>query len=248
MSEAGLNYIAEQLRELLDAGKTDRLPSERDLAAKFGVGRRAIRAALNTLEDEGRIWRQQGKGTFGGRPGSTTSRLLSEHTNPLEVMDVRIEIEPALARMAAARATPKLIQQLEAIAEKAALAADTPEWEQWDAAFHAKIASASGNRLFNAILELIDGIRHDAPWQEFRSRVRATGRTLLSVEQHAAIIDAIRRLDALDAEDAMRAHLLSLRDAVLAEIGGASRKSVAARPTNVDAASQDIRSKEGNSA
>jgi DNA-binding FadR family transcriptional regulator len=183
-----------------------------------------VRSALGMLEEEGLIWRKQGSGTFSGRPaapGAITSRTLSDNTNPLEVMDVRIEIEPALARMAAARATPSLIAQLEKIAEKAAESVDTPAWEQWDAAFHAKIASASGNRLFNAIMELIDGIRHDAPWQDFRSRVRSTGRTALSVKQHEAIIDAIRRLHPIDAENAMRAHLMSLRDAVLAELGGA---------------------------
>ncbi|GHC70170.1 hypothetical protein GCM10010136_16220 [Limoniibacter endophyticus] len=204
-----------------------RLPPERQLADAFGVGRRAIRTALEVLEEEGAVWRKQGRGTFAGRPAAlngSNARKLSEHTNPIEVMDVRIEIEPALARMAAARATPKLIQQLEKLAEKAAQSVDTPEWEQWDAAFHAKIAAASGNQLFIAIMDLIDGIRHNGPWQDFRSRMRSRGRTALSVEQHEAVLNAIRRFHPADAEAAMRRHLTSLRDAVLVELGEPSKQ------------------------
>ena len=98
------------------------MPPERELAAEIGVGRRALRRALEVLEDEGLIWRQQGKGTFGGSQQiSSTLRVnnLAEFTNPIEVMEVRIEIEPVLARMAATKATPALIQQLEKLAAKA---------------------------------------------------------------------------------------------------------------------------------
>ncbi len=42
------------------------LPTERDLAADFGVSRRAVRRALSVLEAEGQVWRRQGKGTFVG--------------------------------------------------------------------------------------------------------------------------------------------------------------------------------------
>jgi DNA-binding FadR family transcriptional regulator len=59
----------DRLRLLLDEaapGGDHRLPPERDLAEQLGVGRRALRRALEVLEAEGRIWRHQGKGTFAG--------------------------------------------------------------------------------------------------------------------------------------------------------------------------------------
>lgn len=232
-SEQALIRLRALLADRSSSG-TPRIPPERDLAETFGVGRRAVRTALEILEEEGVVWRRQGRGTFIGRPAAlngTNARKLAGHTNPIEVMDVRVEIEPALARMAAARATPKLIQQLEKLAAKAAQAVDTPEYEQWDAAFHAKIAAASGNQLFIAIMELIDGIRHNGPWQDFRKRMRSSGRMALSVKQHEAVIDAIRRFHPLDAEAAMRTHLTSLRDMVLAEIGGSNKT---ASSTQVD--------------
>src|SRR3954447_17059046 len=100
------NVALERLRTLLEEGSFDReprLPPERVLAAQIGIGRRALRRALEVLEAEGRIWRHQGKGTFlGPRPPQIHTNLeeLSERTHPLEVMDVRLEIEPALARLA----------------------------------------------------------------------------------------------------------------------------------------------------
>ncbi|WP_420963389.1 FadR/GntR family transcriptional regulator [Brucella sp. IR073] len=223
----------EKLRSMLESPSNEasiRLPPERQLVELLGVGRRTVRSALDILEEEGLIWRKQGHGTFGGQPAfpGMPAKRLAAHTNPLEIMDVRIEIEPALARMAAARATPALIQQLERLALKAEQSTDAVSWERWDSAFHAKIAVASGNQLFIAIMEMINGIRQSASWRQFRARVRSNGRNALSVEQHAAILDAIRRFHPLDAEAAMRAHVTSLRDAVIAEIGGVARTNTSA--------------------
>ena len=67
------NFALGRLRALLDDSSFDagqRLPPERELAARIGIGRRALRRALEVLEAEGRIWRHQGKGTFlGSRAG-----------------------------------------------------------------------------------------------------------------------------------------------------------------------------------
>lgn len=207
-----------------------RFPPERELAARFCVGRRAIRAALDILEEEGLVWRKQGQGTFGGerRPmGNGFAKGIAEFTNPIEVMDVRIEIEPALARMAAARATPTLVDQLERLALKAERSTDVVSWERWDSAFHNKIAAASGNHLFITIMAMIDEIRRNEAWQQFRARVRSSGRNALSVAQHQAILDAIRRFHPHDAEEAMRTHLVSLRTAVIGEIGGVAKMQTA---------------------
>ena len=219
----------DNLRRLLanqSPDKENRLPSERELATRFNVSRRALRIALDVLEDEGQIWRKQGQGTFSGerRPvGNMLAKQIADFTNPIEVMDVRIEIEPALARMAAARATPALVEQLERLAQKAEQSTDVATWEHWDSAFHSKIADASGNQLFIAIMGIIDEIRRSGSWQQFRTRVRSTGRNTLSVAQHDAILDAIRRFHPRDAEEAMRTHLISLREAVIGEIGGVAR-------------------------
>ena len=225
---ANSGFALERLRILLSSvpsGGELRLPPERELAAEIGVGRRALRRALEVLEDEGLIWRQQGRGTFGGsQQVSRTLRVdsLADFTNPLEVMEVRIEIEPILARLAATKATPALVQQLERLAAKAAEAADPDSWELWDGALHRKIAEAAGNQLFILFMGMIDQIRQNDAWRHFRERVRSVGRTTLSVHQHEAVIDAIRRLHPAEAEAAMRQHLISLRGALVEAMLAAS--------------------------
>ena len=218
---ANSGYALERLRILLAAvpsGGELRLPPERELAEEIGVGRRALRRALEVLENEGLIWRRQGKGTFGGpQQVSSTLRVnnLAEFTNPLEVIEVRIEIEPVLARLAATKASPVLIQQLERLAVKAKESTDTDSWELWDGAFHRKIAEAAGNQLFILFIGMIEQIRQNQSWRHFRERTRSVGRTALSIQQHDAVIEAIRRFHPAEAEAAMREHLISLRAALI---------------------------------
>ncbi|MEK1890899.1 MAG: FadR/GntR family transcriptional regulator [Phyllobacterium sp.] len=218
---ANSGHALERLRILLGTVPTGgelRLPPERELAEEIGVGRRALRRALEVLEDEGLIWRRQGKGTFGGSEQvSSTLRVnnLAEFTNPLEVIEVRITIEPVLARLAATKATPALIQQLERLAAKAKESTDTDSWELWDGAFHRKIAEAAGNQLFILFIGMIEQIRQNDAWRHFRERTRSVGRTTLSIQQHNDVIEAIRRFHPAEAEAAMREHLISLRTALI---------------------------------
>lgn len=216
------NFALGRLRALLDEGSFDgenRLPPERVLAAQIGIGRRALRRALEVLEAEGRIWRHQGKGTFvGARPVQPQASLeeLSKRTHPLEVMDVRLEIEPALARLAALRATNGDIERLLRLADKTASSSDADGRELWDSALHRAIAETAGNSLLLAIFDMVDRIRLDATWRKLRERARSGERQRLYVEQHRRVIAAIAQREAHAAERAMREHIELVRDGLLA--------------------------------
>src|SRR5690606_31565071 len=91
-----------KLRELISSdgvGGNGRIPPERILANELGVGRRSLRRALDILEQEGRITRQQGRGTFVQAPASSPLATavpfdqIIEHTNPLEAIEVRLSVE-----------------------------------------------------------------------------------------------------------------------------------------------------------
>ncbi len=215
------NLALVRLRALVDDGSFDggqRLPPERVLAAQIGIGRRALRRALEVLEAEGRIWRHQGKGTFlGPRPARATTNLeeLSKRTHPLEVMDVRLEIEPALARLAAIRATNGDIERLLHLAERTASSSDADGYELWDSALHRAIAEAAGNSLLLAIFDLVDQIRQDMNWQVVRERARSKVMLSAQIEQHRRLIAAIAQREAHAAEQAMREHLELVRDSLL---------------------------------
>ena len=210
------------LRDLLargDHGASTRLAPERELAATLGVGRRALRRALEVLEAEGRIWRQQGRGTFSGPPPSARAdglKHLHARTSPLEVMEARLQLEPALARLAALRATADDIERLRRPAARlAASGADDDLLELWDSAFHRCIAQAAGNVLLAALFDVIDRIRQEPSWRASRRHARSPGSNDLYFAQHERILGAILARDPAAAEAAMRDHLRTLQDRLL---------------------------------
>src|SRR3546814_10399058 len=73
----------ERLRGIVDQLEQEgrrQLPTERELAEQIGVGRRAVRRALEVLEAEGRIWRRQGAGTFIGAEPHRAEHQLTKKT------------------------------------------------------------------------------------------------------------------------------------------------------------------------
>lgn len=222
----------EKLRERIRDHQIDgdpKLPSERELAAAMGLGRRAVRRAMEVLEAEGLVWRQQGKGTFiGGRPSAHPHFIgdLSERTNPLEVMEARLQIEPPLARIAALRGSPEDFAALEKLAKKASSSLDDDAWELWDSAFHRKIAECAGNGLMLALFDLVQRIRQEPYWRYLRGLARTQEHRENSHRDHAEIVAMITARDGAGAERAMRRHLAavnaSLQAIIAGEVGGAS--------------------------
>jgi GntR family transcriptional repressor for pyruvate dehydrogenase complex len=216
------NYALERLRELLQAGEVGadgRLPTERSLAEMMNVGRRAVRRALEVLEAEGLIWRRQGSGTFiGERPDRWHEQLgdLVAGTDFMEIMEVRLRIEPQLAQLAAMRAKPADIARMRDLAAKILDSEDADARELWDGALHRQIAHSAGNRLFLSIFDVVNRVRQDEAWQAIRERARASANTVsVSLAQHMGIIDAIESRDPVRAGEAMRQHLLMLQERLI---------------------------------
>ncbi|NRC55921.1 FadR family transcriptional regulator [Mesorhizobium sediminum] len=203
----------EKLRQLVREHRDDvewRLPPERDLASSMGLGRRAVRRAMEVLEAEGIVWRRQGKGTFIGRRPAIQPLLvgnLADRTNPLEVMEARLQIEPALARMAAIRCSAEDIDALRRLAQKTSSALDDDGWELWDSAFHRRIAECARNGLLLSLFDVVQTIRREPDWRALRARARNDERRDSSFREHLVIVEAIADRDAPASERAMRRHL-----------------------------------------
>lgn len=190
-----------------------RLPTERELAAEFGAGRRSVRRALDQLEAEGLVWRKQGKGTFVGQPPDPTEELAAKivsEVDPLTAMEARLCIEPALADLCARRATADDVTKLRQLADRTHDAGGSEAAELWDGALHRAIARIAGNRVMLTAFTLIDEVRMGEEWQRKRHRARTPEARAAYDAQHSRIIDAIDARDGAAAAEAMRDHLRAL--------------------------------------
>ncbi|SFN49249.1 transcriptional regulator, GntR family [Roseovarius lutimaris] len=212
--------VLAQVRQLIEAGGLDaegKLPTERELAAKLNVGRRALRRALDALEAEGLIWRRQGKGTFVGQPPDPAGQLaaqISGEVDPLSVMEARLCVEPELAALCAERATPQDVARMRRLMEHTLNARDAEAAELWDGSLHRLIARVAGNPILLTAFALVDEVRSNQQWQDERDRARSPDLQAHYGRQHTAIVDAIAARDAKAARRAMRQHLRHLAGAL----------------------------------
>lgn len=186
-----------------------RLPTERALAERFGTSRRLIRAALDALEGEGLVWRRQGSGTFAGQPADPTGDLaarIAGETDPLQVMEARLCIEPELAALCALRMTDAEIARLRHLAHRQ-VGAEAQALELWDSALHRLIAQCARNRPLLTAFALLDRIRSNPDWVQVRARARSRISLAVPLNEHEVLIDAIAARDAVAARQAMHDHL-----------------------------------------
>lgn len=221
-AQGNSNYALEKLRALLQSDSLDadgKLPTERTLSEILGVSRRSIRRALEVLEAEGRIWRRQGSGTFAGkRPDGWSNHVDSiiADTDLMEIMEVRLRVEPQLAQLAAIRAKAADIERMYDLVKKIYESTDADGRELWDGALHRQIAQCAGNSFFLTIFDVINRVRQDEAWQAIRERARSASRTReVTHGQHTAIVDAIAARDPGKAGEAMRQHLLTLQESLV---------------------------------
>lgn len=202
-----------RLRALIEVGNIQaagRLPPERVLAEQIGVSRRAVRHALDMLEAEGRITRQQGRGTLicDARAGTLDlSTQLAKLTNPVDTLEARMAIEPALARLAALRGTQADFDKLFEAAEASRDAKDPISYEKADAAFHRRIAIAARNPLLVTIFEAVLHVASDRSWRHGRETAHCINNQARYAAAHRKIAAAICERNPKLAEETMRAHL-----------------------------------------
>ncbi|MQB34198.1 FadR/GntR family transcriptional regulator [Rhizobium rhizogenes] len=235
------NYALEKLRELLASSAVEadgRLPTERVLSEMFGVGRRAIRRALEVLEAEGVVWRRQGSGTYVGRPPDGWSQhidSIANGTNPWEVMEVRLRIEPQLAQLAAQRAGPVDIDRMYELVQKIGTDADVKTRTTCEDALRHLIAESAGNRFFLTIFEVTERVRQNDAWDTIREAKRELALRRPDFHRRSMeIVDAIAARDPVRATEAMRLHLLMLQECLAGITSFDSSDGSRARPLNAE--------------
>ncbi|MBP0443565.1 FadR family transcriptional regulator [Roseomonas sp. SSH11] len=192
----------------------DRLPSERELAERFAVGRGAVREALAVLETLRVVERRPNSGIY-LRPvekqGSIEAIVLQAELGiPLteaevrEVVELRRILEMQAMRLAAERRHAEDILRLDEIldATDRAIAAGENPADQ-DAAFHLAMVEATGNHVYLRVVNAFYLMSRNRRRAYFADGTRAP----LSQTQHRAMRDAVAAGDPDRAEAAMGGHL-----------------------------------------
>ncbi|MEU6623002.1 FCD domain-containing protein [Streptomyces litmocidini] len=213
--------VADALRQRIALGgfgPGDRLPTERDLAAVFGVGRNTVRQAVRELAEEGLVVTTLGRsgGTRvapaprSGRDGRAAVAA-GIRASLRDYMEYRQAIEPFAARLAAERGGAAsrrgLVEMLEA------KVADLGEYHRVDTRFHLGVAEAGGNEV---LAEAVTRARTEmfvagnalwlgSDWTPVYPTGRDFGRAFR--EEHEAIALAVLSGDGDTAERRMREHL-----------------------------------------
>lgn len=215
------NELAERLRGAIRQGdilKDGRMPPERALAEHLGVSRARLRLALGLLQEDGTIYRRHGQGTFATPPPATNAdslRHLARQVTPSDIMEVRLEVEPALAALAADRARPQEIERLEQLMRATLNLSNPDDYEAADDKFHYKIAETARNPLFLTVYESIRAVRREVAWTSRRRNYHSPETLQILGEQHLTLANAITRRDSLGAAAAMEQHLLTVSKTLL---------------------------------
>jgi DNA-binding FadR family transcriptional regulator len=233
------SYI--EVKEALRARITDgswatgtRLPPERGLAEEFGASRNTIRKAIKLLAAESYL-----ATTENSRPvvsyvrrnepgGAHTARLNGGRdsesaaidnyildASPIEVLEARLVIEPEAVALAALRARAEDIDEIRKALAESLAARNLQDFEYWDGQLHQAIFRATRNTALIGYYRTVNQIRNQPDWIALKKKSVTGERQRLYDRQHTAIVTAIVNRLPDKGKAAMRAHLESVRKAMM---------------------------------
>ncbi|MFC7492887.1 MULTISPECIES: FadR/GntR family transcriptional regulator [unclassified Nocardioides] len=209
-----------RIRELILAGELrpgSRLPAEPELAKQLGTSRNTAREAVRALITARVLDVRRGDGTYvtSLRPELLLEGLgfaidLVQDDSLLDLVEVRMLLEPAATALAAARIDDAGLAELRACLDAMHEVRDRPEeLILRDADFHACVARATGNQALASMLTAVSSRTQRARAWRGQQVPGSSDRTLA---EHGAILDAIATRDARLAESVAAVHVATTRD------------------------------------
>lgn len=183
--------------------------NEQALCAMLELGRTPVHQAVHRLMLEGLIDIIPRKGLI-VRPDS-----LNELLNLLEA---RWAMEGNIAALAAERATPPQIEEMQKLLNEGSRLTDQRHRQRFmeiDRAFHALVARAAGNQILADVMRPI----HERSARIWRLPVRNPSDLKITQVEHEAILQGIVKGDRATATKAMQQHIGSLRARMLRNHG-----------------------------
>ncbi len=206
--------VAEAIATAISNGQLGpgaRLPSDREIALKLGVSRPTVREGLLALEYAGLIDVRQGSGAYVNehRTGPTTVTAME---SPEQLVQARLALEPAIARLCAISLTPERNGTLVSLLDRAELEVD-PEGSPTELVrlgleFHRELANSCENVFLASFCSSLVSV-HDHPlWLLLNRQAMLTVEARRSqVDEHRTVMEAIARRDPDGAMEAMQTHL-----------------------------------------
>lgn len=223
--------IANQLVAAIRVGELalgDRLPSESELAAQFGVSRASVREALSSLQFSGYLETVRGSGTvvisttaIGQNPISDTG--IRRVSDLIDVFQARLLVEPEVIRHGALDPLPATLRTLERMLEgmEVSLAGGGHD-QHSDLGLHLALIRPCRNPVLVETAERLISQTEGTLWRRVRNHAWADAELpKLWFTHHLAMADAVMHRDPDRAAEASREHLKS----VLANAGRSVRLS-----------------------
>jgi len=211
LSDSAIEQIMRVVRDgRLEPGA--KLPAERQLMSMLSVSRTSLREAIRTLETMGVLRVVPGRGTYireDAVPPHTEdwyAWLMGHRVEVVQILEMHEALEVKVAELAATRATPEDVSELQRLLDAMRAAVDQGDHQglvEADAAFHRVIREASGNeviaRLLNDLESSVDNARH--------ALMSLPTRVQRMMSDHQAILDGIRTGDPETASASTLAHI-----------------------------------------
>lgn len=199
----------------------ERLPTERELAARYGVGRTIVREAVLILELLELVVTRHGSGSVLASAGDAPAPMThgpnaSATIGPFELIQARLTLESAVAGLAAKVATATDLRRVKSTLEEHVVLLEHPLTDSRfrkimtvDSRFHLEIAEATHNL---ALIQTVDFVRNyvgtTPEWKIFLDVYERDRDQLdLALAEHRVIFDRIFERDAGGAQKAMRDHI-----------------------------------------
>ncbi|THB81358.1 MAG: FadR family transcriptional regulator [Desulfobacteraceae bacterium] len=204
--------VTNQIKEAIFGGKYqagEKLPSEHELVELFGVSRVIIREAIRNLEQAGLVEIRRGPkgGAFiKSRNHTAVTQVVRDHFRLAkgtvkEIMEVRLEIEPIVAGLAAERATPGDLQLLKRNIDAQP---QTPGRQtiEGNLDFHRLLARCAHNPIYEMIINILLDFS-----QELIINILPPGQILHDTTTHPELYRLIKDRDIQGAQTTMHSHL-----------------------------------------
>lgn len=212
--------VVARLKKLVQDGAYQpgsRLPAERELSTELGVGRATIREAIGELVNQGVVQTRPNSGTYVLDNAIDTIRELAHvephgDISPHATLAARLEIEPIIAKFAAA--VGRRDKEIELILDQMETVSDLtdPErrnqWNELDRKFHLRIALMTSNPVMISIAEMFNDVVDEPLWRQLRDRgIYDPSRARLYIYEHRLIYEAIASGKIEAAQFYVRQHL-----------------------------------------